>query len=197
MKILGFSDLHCDLDQARRLVEMADSADVIVGAGDYASVHKNLEETIEVLKSIDKPTVLVPGNNETDDALRSACEDWPVATVLHGEQTEVDGVSFFGLGGGTPTTPWDWSFDLTDEEAAAELAECPEGGVLIVHSPPKGYVDGPGDTHLGSAEILKAIQAKQPKITVCGHIHECWGQQGTAGDTGIFNLGPAGTVIDI
>jgi len=34
------------------------------------------------------------------------------------------------------------SFDLTEEQAADKLAACPDGGVLVVHSPPKGYVDG-------------------------------------------------------
>ena len=53
------------------------------------------------------------------------------------------GSRFFGLGAGVPTTPWDLSFDLTEEQAADKLAACPDGGgVLVVHSPPKGYVDG-------------------------------------------------------
>ncbi len=196
MKLLAFSDLHRDLRQAEKLVELADGVDVVVGAGDFASIYKGLEETIEVLKSIDKPTVLVSGNNETDGSLRAVCEDWPVAKVLHGNGAEIDGINFFGLGGGIPTTPWDWSFDLTEEEAEAMLAECPQDGILVVHSPPRGYLDGPGDTHLGSEAILKAIEAKQPRIAVFGHIHECGGQESTIGNTRVFNLGPEGTVIE-
>lgn len=196
MKILAFSDLHCDLKQAGRLVEMSGEADVVVGAGDYASVHRGLEKTVDKLASIDKPTLLVPGNNETDDALFSACEEWPVATVLHGGRADVGGVAFFGLGGGTPTTPWDWSFDLTDTEAELKLADCPEGGVLIVHSPPKGFLDGSGDTHFGSEEILKVVEEKQPRIVLCGHIHECWGQEDSIGSARVFNLGPEGKYIE-
>ena len=41
--------------------------------------------TIDALAAIDAPTVLVPGNNETEDALREAAAAWPAATVLHGE----------------------------------------------------------------------------------------------------------------
>src|SRR5256714_15237409 len=110
---------------------MAADAEVVIAAGDFASVHRGLEEVIDMLVVIETPTVLVPGNNETDDALREACQGWKAATVLHGETTDVDGVPFFGLGGGIPTTPWPWSFDLTEEEAARRLAPCPEGGGLL------------------------------------------------------------------
>src|SRR5688572_24306025 len=161
MRILAFSDLHRDLDQAARLVEMSADADVVIGAGDFASVHEGLEATIEALAAIETPTVLVPGNNETEDALRAAAETWPAATVLHGGGTEIDGVEFFGLGAGIPITPWDWSFDLSDHDASDRLAACPEGAVLVVHSPPHGHVDASsaGD-HLGSAAILGAIEDK-------------------------------------
>jgi Icc-related predicted phosphoesterase len=191
MRILAFSDLHRDLGQAVELVRMAGEADVVVGAGDFASVHEGLEETIAALRPIDKPTVLVPGNNETEDELRAAVAGWEAATVLHGEGLEIDGTAFFGLGGGVPVTPWDWSFDLTDEEAAQELRDCPEGGVLVVHSPPKGHLD----QGLGSEAILRTVEEKQPKIAVFGHIHECAGRQEQLGPTLLANLGPSGTIL--
>ena len=70
LKLSRFSDLHRDLGRAARLVEMSADADVVIGAGDFASVHEGLDETIAALAAIEKPTVLVPGNNETEDALR-------------------------------------------------------------------------------------------------------------------------------
>jgi uncharacterized protein len=198
VRILAFSDLHRDLDQAATLVEMSAEADVVIGAGDFASVHEGLEETIAALAAIETPTVLVPGNNETDDALRAATADWAAATVLHGDLTTLDGVEFFGLGAGVPITPWDWSFDLSDEDAAARLAACPEGAVLVLHSPPFGYVDtSSGGDHLGSTAICEAIEAKRPPLAVCGHIHESWGAEATLGPTRIVNLGPTGTWFDV
>ncbi len=113
MRLLAFSDLHRNRDRAKQIVEMATEADVVIGAGDFATWRLGLTSTIDALRPISKPTLLVPGNNETDSALWRACGGWESATVLHGEATEIDGVTFFGLGGGVPPTPLPWSFDLS------------------------------------------------------------------------------------
>jgi Icc-related predicted phosphoesterase len=198
MRILAFSDLHRDLAAAADLVEAGADADLVIGAGDFASVHDGLETTIDALSAIEVPTLLVPGNNETEDALRAAVDDWPAATVLHGESSSIDGTAFFGLGAGVPITPWDWSFDLSEEEAATMLAACPPGAVMIVHSPPLGHVDASSDGgHLGSSAIREAVEAKRPPLAVCGHIHESWGAESELGPTRIVNLGPAGTWFDL
>ena len=198
MRVLAFSDLHRDLATAERLVEMSNDADIVIGAGDFASVHEGLEETIDALAGISTPTVLVPGNNETADALREAAAGWEAATVLHGEGTEIGGQAFYGLGAGIPITPWGWSFDLDEDEAARELADLPGDAVLVVHSPPKGHCDlsGAGDS-LGSAAIAAAIETKQPKLAVCGHIHESWGARSQLGQTEIANLGPDGAFFEV
>jgi uncharacterized protein len=198
MRLLAFSDLHTDTTQAERLAEASADADVVLAVGDFASVHSGLEETIAALRSITEPTVLVPGNNETEEALRNACEGWESATVLHGQGTEIEGVAFFGLGAGVPVTPWDWSFDLTEEEAAERLAGCPEGCVLAVHSPPRGHVDASssGD-HLGSVAVLETITEKQPRVALCGHIHESWGERSRIGETEVINVGPEGVTLDV
>jgi Icc-related predicted phosphoesterase len=197
MKLLAFSDLHTDLAGAERLVEASRDADVVIAAGDFASVHRGLEPTIEALSGIEVPTVLVPGNNETDSALRDACAGWDAATVLHGEATEIDGVTFFGLGAGVPITPWDWSFDLSEKQAAEMLGGLPEGAAFVVHSPPLGYVDASRGRHLGSQAVLDAIEARQPSVALCGHIHESWGEEARIGATRVLNLGPAGTLVEI
>jgi Icc-related predicted phosphoesterase len=198
MRILAFSDLHRDLGQATRLVEMSAEADVVIGAGDFASVHEGLAETVAALAGIETPTMLVPGNNETDEALRAAAATWESATVLHGEGTSLDGIEFFGLGAGVPVTPWDWSFDLDEDEAAGMLAACPEDGVLVVHSPPAGHVDASSaGEHLGSTAILAAIERAEPRLAVCGHIHESWGAVSQIGSTKVANLGPSGTWFEL
>jgi Icc-related predicted phosphoesterase len=198
VKILAFSDLHCDFEQGKRLVEMSAEADVVVGAGDFASVHEGLPQTIGALAAITAPTLLVPGNNETVDALRAAVDGWDAATVLHGEGTTIDGTEFYGLGAGIPVTPWDWSFDLDDAAATEMLAACPEGAVLVLHSPPKDHCDSAGGGgNFGSPALLKAIEEKRPRLAVCGHIHESWGCESTIGETPVRNLGPKGTWLEV
>jgi Icc-related predicted phosphoesterase len=198
VKLLAFSDLHRDLGQAARLVEMSADADVVIGAGDFASIHEGLEETIGALAPITTPTLLLTGNNERLDDLRAAAAGWSAATVLHGEGTTIEGVEFFGLGGGIPPTPWDWSYDLTEAEAAELIAPAPPGCVLVLHSPPYGHCDGgDADTHFGSQALLTAIEEKRPQLVVFGHIHEAWGCESAVGETPLRNLGPSGTWIEV
>jgi Icc-related predicted phosphoesterase len=194
VKILAFSDVHEDSRQAQRLADMATEADLVLAAGDFGSFHRGVEKVIDMLVVVETPTVLVPGNNETEEALRAACEGWKAATVLHGEGTRIDDVEVWGLGAGVPPTPWDWSFDIAEDEAAAKLAGCPEGALLVVHSPPKGHLDG---RDLGSEAILATIEEKNPPLAVCGHIHECAGQETTIGPTRLMNAGPGGMVAEI
>lgn len=198
MRILAFSDLHRDLEQAARLTELSAEADVVIGAGDFASIHEGLAETLEALSGITVPTILIPGNNETAEALGAAATVWPAATVLHGSSAVIDGQTFYGLGGGIPVTPWSWSYDLEETEAEELLTGLTGEAVLVVHSPPKNHCDGAGSgLHLGSVAIAKAIERAQPKLAVCGHIHEAWGQRSRIGETEIANLGPSGTFFDI
>jgi uncharacterized protein len=197
MKLLAFSDLHRDQELAERLVDLAREADVVLGAGDYATMRMGLEATIDVLSAITAPSVLVPGNAESDTELWRACTGWPSARVLHGQPLQLDGAQFFGLGGGVPPTPFPWSFDLSEDEAAAKLESCPEGAVLVVHSPPKGYVDEAHGRHLGSRSILEAIERKRPALVVCGHIHQCWGSEAAIGTTPVVNVGPEGRFFEV
>jgi uncharacterized protein len=193
VNLLAFSDVHCDIGAVESLVDQARSADVVAGVGDFASVHEGLAQTLEPLKAIAAPLLLVPGNNETADALRSAVAGWDGVTVLHGAGAQVNGIDFYGLGGGVPTTPWDWSFDLTEDEAANLLEPLPENAVLLSHSPPKGHVD----KSLGSSSVLHAAQSKRARAILCGHIHEEWGNESRIGDTLVRNLGPDGFVLDL
>lgn len=198
MRLLLSSDIHCDLDAARSLVERSVDADVLVCAGDLAVQREGLQGTVDVLARTSTPTVLVAGNGESAEELAAACTGWAAAHVLHGSGCEIDGTPFWGLGGAVPVTPFGaWSYDLEEEEAAALLERCPHGAVLVTHSPPLGHVDEAGGRHFGSRAVLDTIRRCEPRLAVCGHIHNCWGQESRVGSTRIVNAGPKGVWVEI
>jgi len=190
MKILAFSDLHLARARAARLVEASAEADLVIGAGDFCIKRNMLDDAMALLAGIEAPFVMVPGNNESEAELRSAAPQG--ATVLHGTGCEIGGLRFFGLGYGVPVTPFgEWSCDLSEAEAEPMLAACEGADVLVLHSPPKGVADLTADgLSAGSVAIRAAIERVQPKLAVCGHIHDSWGREGRIGATRVVNLGP-------
>lgn len=197
MRILACSDIHTSRPHAEAIVGHADSVDVVVVAGDLASQHHGLEPTVDVLRAIEKPTVLVPGNNERPDALVAACGEWHSAHVLHGEAVTIGGVPFFGLGAGVPVTPFgSWSFDLTEDEAAKLLEACPQQAVIVSHSPPHGVLDvTSAGQHAGSLSVRAAMERVGSPLLVCGHIHDSGGRFERHGGAIVVNAGPVGFVI--
>jgi Icc-related predicted phosphoesterase len=197
--LLLFSDIHGDRDACWKVVNQAPEADVVVGAGDFCVMRRNLGPPIDVLSDIDTPTILVPGNAETEEELEEACADWSSAHVLHGDGCTIDGLDFYGLGGGVPITPFGaWSYDLSEEKADELLADCPRGAVLVSHSPPKGVVDvDSSGQSLGSTAVRSAIEDTRPALTVCGHIHGSWGEDGELASTPVVNAGPHGLLWNV
>ncbi len=196
MKVLAYSDLHLDLDAADAILDRAANADLVLGAGDFAQRHMGLGAFMKRLEPIAAKSVLVPGNNESLEALRSVTS----AEVLHGQATARDGLVIVGLGGGIPPLPkMPWgSWDMTEEEAEAALAPFESCDILICHSPPRGVGDHlAGTGHIGSVSLRVAIERMKPKIAVFGHVHDDWGAEARIGDTICRNLGPGGWEIEL
>lgn len=194
MKLLLFSDLHTDTNAAMSLVQRASEFDALIGAGDFAQTRRGLNPVIAIFKTIQVPMIFVAGNNESFDELKAACAGSPHIHVSHGTSIELNGHTFFGLGGGVPLTPFgDWSFDLDETEAARLLESCPRSAVLVSHSPPFGTLDVSGSgQHLGSRSVLKCIEEKAPQLVVCGHIHASAGKSELLENTPVVNAGPRG-----
>ncbi|SHI85730.1 Predicted phosphoesterase [Palleronia salina] len=196
MRIVAVSDLHLDAARAEALVAASQGADLVIGAGDFAQNHDGLDAYMARLAPLADRMIVVPGNNETLEALRGATD----ALVLHGGWVDWNGVIVAGLGGGVPPIPpqpWG-SWDL-DEAAAGDLLDAiPVADVLVTHSPPYGM----GDDHaregrIGSTAIKSAILRLKPALSLFGHVHDCWGESGTLGPTRWRNLGPDPVWFDL
>jgi Icc-related predicted phosphoesterase len=199
MKLLVFSDLHNDFGTASKLVELSNAVDVVVGAGDFCVARQGLADIIAPLSAIIKPTLLVPGNSESDEELLLACRSWKTAHVLHSTRVTLAEITFFGIGGGIPITPFGaWSYDFSEDEAYDLLRDCPSGGVLISHSPPMGMLDLSSDGRsLGSQAVRETVLSKKPHLVVCGHIHGSAGQIDRIGETTVINAGPQGILWEL
>ena len=172
---------------------------MIVGAGDFANCRKGVSDCIDILAGCECPAVLVPGNGESFEELAQACSSFDHLNVLHGNGIEIKGVSFFGIGGGIPITPFgSWSWDFDEETAAQLLNQCPKECVLVSHSPPFGIADlSSSGQHCGSKSVRQSIDDLMPKALVCGHIHDSWETCKTIGSTQVVNAGPKGLWIEL
>ena len=201
MTIIGFSDIHRDLAAIEHIVRVAHerSATLLVGAGDFGTCRQGLQPVIDALAQIKLPTVLVHGNAESPDELKSAAAPYPHLHCLHGESIELNGLTIVGVGGAIPETPFgDWSVDHAEHDAQQWLDPFESADILVTHSPPHGHcdIDSSGN-RFGSSAILDWIQRRQPKVALCGHIHASWGATSTIGATKVMNLGPIPNPIPI
>jgi Icc-related predicted phosphoesterase len=194
-RVLAFSDLHLSRVHAKAIRAAGTDADIVLGAGDFATMREGLAEVMGWLSPLDAKAIYVNGNSESVEELREAT----TAQVLHGTSTVACGLTVFGLGCAVPRTPFgSWSVDLDEEEAEALLSQMVAADILLCHAPPKGVADvSSSGESLGSVAVRTAIEQVQPRYCLCGHVHHSWGARGRIGTTEVMNLGPGAIWIEV
>lgn len=111
------------------------------------------------------------------------------AAVMHGSACTALGLDLFGLGYGTPNSPFgDGSCDMNEKNAQDALGSCRAVDILATHSPPKGVADRTArGASVGSVATRKTAQRLQPRYLLCGHVHNSWSVRGWIGHRAVVN----------
>ncbi len=187
MNILVISDIHNDVENIMNYTDklMLFDFDVIVCPGDFTDYNLPKGFTridiakliIEELRSLKKPLLAVPGNQ--DKELIPLFEEEGIS--IHGRGKIINNIGFYGFGGAK--TPFSTSLEPSDEEIMKGLeraykdVESAKIKVQVTHVPPARtkvdvlYTGASG----GSEAVRKFIEEKKPQVAICAHIHEARG----------------------
>ena len=190
MKIVAISDTHTK----HRLIDRDDipiDTDILLHAGDITwngeySVLDDFNEWLGHLSWIEHKIVIAGNHDLSLQSNPTLAESYLTnATYLRDSSINIDGIEIYG-------SPWcprfgAWAFyDDRGEDMAKHWVKMVEGykpDILMTHGPAYGTLDlVPGGIHAGCEELAKAIAIAKPKLHVCGHIHEGYGQV-QVGDT--------------
>jgi len=189
VRILAVADVHGSARAAKMIrAHLANyKPDVFVAAGDLTNFGPVMYAE-ELLHGLAVPTLAVPGNCDPPEILKTFDR---LAVNLHARRTVTAEHTFVGIGGANPT-PFGTPFELSEPDIENTLRQVMEPrSILVSHAPPNGYVDVVhSGAHVGSTAIRTVIEEFEPRLVLCGHIHE---GRGIAhhGRTTIVNVGPA------
>jgi len=179
MRIVAISDTHGQ----HGVIELP-PGDLLIHAGDVSKhgAWPEIERFLAWFGAQPHPhKVLVAGNHDfwfedaRDAEVRAAIP--PGVTYLNDRGAEIGGLRVWG----SPVQPWfhDWAFNRrrgADIRAHWNLIP-PAVDVLITHGPAFGVLDATeSGCNVGCDDLRDALERVRPRLHVCGHIHEGYGQ---------------------
>jgi len=195
LKIIAISDTHGYHDQL-----LLPSGDVLIHAGDFSSrgSESEVKDFLHWFSEQNfKHKICIAGNHdfffERAEAERIESIIPKDVIYLNDSGITIDGVNIWG----SPVTPWffDWAFN---RHRGADIKKhwdliLHDTDILITHGPMHGVLDRTIHGMQVGCEVLKdAINIIKPKVHICGHIHEAYGQS-TLQDTLFINA----SVLDV
>jgi uncharacterized protein len=196
MRILTISDIHGQYDAFR--LENLPEVDVILMAGDLTNfglrppptyqlhAERELEQARTWFEQLHQhcPRILwVQGNHDIDlpnDLLEPFAQnirDQSVTIEDNGDSISVRGVSLT-CAFDKPFLAQQWAFTTINPLADSSAFDFGYHDIIVSHSPPLDCLDRTNSgQHIGSPALQKHVLEHQPKLVVCGHVHEAAGVQ--------------------
>jgi Icc-related predicted phosphoesterase len=177
VKFVAISDTHC-----RHNFKLP-KGDVLLHAGDvsYKGEKEEVKDFYRWFAGLDyEYKIFIAGNHDFYFERTNAADvnaSIPEGIIyLNDSGTTIHGVNIWG----SPVTPWffNWAFN---RQRGAPIRKhwqlIPEStDILITHGPAFGIHDTViNGKHAGCKDLLERIQRVQPKVHLCGHIHEGYG----------------------
>lgn len=179
VKIVCFSDTHDKYNLG--VLKETYKGDLLLHAGDATSTGelRQLSAYSDWLaKQKFDSKIIIPGNHDLafEKNWELAEAHVPDATAILNQSTTLyNGLKIWG----EPRQPWfyDWAFNVQREHMGAVWDLVPKDtDILVTHGPPfgAGDINGQG-VRCGCVAQRKWIEENQPRLVVCGHIHDGYG----------------------
>lgn len=188
MRIVCISDTH---GQHRNI--QLPKGDMLIHAGDISSTgtEDQIMNFMEWFKDQEfQYKIFISGNHDFlfERKPKTARQIIPESIIyLEESSINIEGLKIYG----TPVTPYflNWAFNRQPgKDIEKHVNRIPNDvDILISHGPPHGFLDvNSAGQHCGCPSLLAKVKTAKPKLMICGHIHEGYGQAQN-GETQIIN----------
>lgn len=176
MRIYAVADIHGKSDRIALIKEKLShfKPDALVIAGDITN-YSNSAAVIEQFNNMPVPVLAIRGNTDLPGVDR-LLDHFPNTTSLHLKKHKIRDIDFVGVSGTIPV-PFSSLISIREKKIMNALsARINENSVLVAHPPPRGILDEAfGRFHAGCRRLHQLVLQHQPKLLLCGHIHEAPG----------------------
>lgn len=187
MRIYAVADIHGKSDRIALIKEKLShfKPDALVIAGDITN-YSNSAAVIEQFNKMPVPVLAIRGNTDLPGVDR-LLDHFPNTTSLHLKKHKIRDIDFVGVSGTIPV-PFSSLISIREKKIMNALsARINENSVLVAHPPPRGVLDEAfGRFHAGCRRLHQLVLQHQPKLLLCGHIHEAPGVS-SIGKTQVVN----------
>jgi len=191
LNILAISDIHAKEYEGIYNYLEKNNIDLLIISGDITNFGplEFVGDFLNKLASYGPTIIAIPGNCDPEGVVEKIDES--AAICVHEDVIEYGNLVIYGFGGSNPT-PFDTPFEFDEETLYNSIKSVMESrdidsikkstdnfphgkiSILLTHAPPNDTeVDKiDDDVHVGSESVKRIIEEYQPRLNLCGHIHE-------------------------